>query len=293
MKVQPTLKRFILKSRIGSKIVNLLKHRIGRKIANLYRHYHTDCFVISYPKCGRTWLMVMLAKALALHFEDPRDIVIDPMDVVRNNYQRGPLIRFTHDRSAKSPAVETNQGEERYQQYTRKKVIFLVRDPRDVLVSNYFQRARRRNESHNLGYFIRHQWWGIDRVVAFMKGWYEHRHVPSDFLLVRYEDLYRDTAAELRRILTFLNLEDVSDEIVRTSVDYASFDNMLKMSLNELSEEPSLAPADPQDPESFKMRRGEIGGYKRYLSAADVEYVEERIRRNLPSFFRYTDLGIK
>ncbi len=68
---------------------------------------------------------------------------------------------------------------------------------------------------------------------------------------------------------------------------------MLKMSLNELSEEPGFAPADPQDPESFKMRRGEIGGYKRYLSAADVEYVEERIRRNLPSFFRYTDLGIK
>ncbi|MCH6568301.1 MAG: hypothetical protein IH801_08085 [Nitrospinae bacterium] len=68
---------------------------------------------------------------------------------------------------------------------------------------------------------------------------------------------------------------------------------MLKMSLNELSEEPRLAPADPQDPESFKVRRGEIGGHKRYLSAADVEYVEERIRRNIPSLFRYTDSGVK
>ena len=283
MKVQPALKRFILKS------------RIGRKIVNLYFHYHTDCYVISFPKCGRTWLMVMLAKALALHFEDPRDIVIDPMDVVRNNYQRGPLIRFTHDGILKSPAVVTKQGEKQYQQYTRKKVVFLVRDPRDVLVSNYFQRARRMDDIHGLSLkeFVRHPFWGVDRVVAFMKGWNEHRHVPSDFLLVRYEDLYRDTAAELRRILTFLNLEDVSDEIVRTSVDYASFDNMLKMSLNELSEEPRFAPADPQDPESFKMRKGEIGGYKRYLSAADVEYVEERIRRNLPSFFGYTDLGIK
>ncbi|MCH7768386.1 MAG: sulfotransferase domain-containing protein [Nitrospinae bacterium] len=291
MKVQPALKRFILKSRIGRKIVNLLKHRIGRKIANLYRHYHTDCYVISYPKCGRTWLRVMLAKALALYFGDPRDIVFDPIDVIRNNYQRGPLIRFTHDGIFKSPAIVTKPGEKRYQQYTRKKVVFLVRDPRDVLVSNYFQRARRRNESYDLGYFVRHQWWGIDRVVAFMKGWYEHRHVPSDFLLVRYEDLHRNPAGELHRILTFVDLEDVSDEIVRTSVDYASFDNMLKMSLNELSEEPRLAPADPQDPESFKMRRGEIGGYKRYLSAADVEYVEERIRRELPLSFGYTHSG--
>jgi len=283
MKVQPALKRFILKTRIGS------------KIASLYRHYQTDCYVISYPKCGRTWLRVMLAKALALHFEDPRDIVIDPMEVVRNNNQRGPIIQFTHERSAKSPAVETKQGEKRYQQYTHKKIIFLVRDPRDVLVSHYFQQTRRRGNYHDLSLkdFVRHPLWGADRVVAFMKGWYEHRGVPSDFLLVRYEDLHRNPAGELHRILTFVDLEDVSDEIVRTSVDYASFDNMLKMSLNELSEESRLAPADPQDPESFKMRRGEIGGYKRYLSAADVEYVEERIRRNLPSFFRYTDLGIK
>jgi len=171
----------------------------------------------------------------------------------------------------------------------------LVRDPRDALVSYYFHSTRRRDDNHELSLkdFVKHPWWGADRIVAFMKGWHEHRHVPSDFLLVRYEDLHRDTAAELRRILAFLNLEDVSDEIVRTSVDYASFDNMLKMSLNELSEEPRLAPADPQDPESFKMRKGEIGGYRRYLSAADVEYVEESIRRNLPSFFGYTDLGIK
>ena len=68
---------------------------------------------------------------------------------------------------------------------------------------------------------------------------------------------------------------------------------MLKMSLNELSEENILAPADSQDPESFKVRRGEIGGYVRYLSTADVEYVEERIRRNIPSLFRYTDSGVK
>lgn len=279
MKVQPALKRFILKS------------RIGRKIVNLYFHYHTDCYVISFPKCGRTWLRVMLAKALALYFGDPRDIVFDPMDVVRNNYQRGPLIRFTHGRVNKPPIVEAKHSEERYQKYARKKVIFLVRDPRDVLVSYYFQRTRRKNESYDLGYFVRHQWWGIDRVVAFMKGWYEHRHVPSDFLLVRYEDLHRNPAGELHRILTFVDLEDVSDEIVRTSVDYASFDNMLKMSLNELSEEPRLAPADPLDPKSFKMRRGEIGGYKRYLSAADVEYVEERIRRELPLSFGYTHSG--
>jgi hypothetical protein len=125
-------------------------------------------------------------------------------------------------------------------------------------------------------------------MIAFVKGWYEHRHVPSDFLLVRYEDLHHDPAAELRRILAFVGL-NVSDEIIEASVDYASFDNLRKMSLS--AKFPRLSPTNLQDPESFKVRRGEVGGYRRYLSIPDVEYINERMHRELPSCFGYAGLG--
>jgi len=39
-----------------------------------------------------------------------------------------------------------------------------------------------------------------------------------------------------------------------------------------------LQPADASDPESYKVRRGEIGGYRHYLSAADIAYLEGKMR---------------
>jgi hypothetical protein len=124
--------------------------------------------------------------------------------------------------------------------------------------------------------------------MTYMRDWYEHRHVPLDFLLVRYEDILRDAAAELRRILAFVNLSAASDKLIRDSVDYASFEHMRKMSLNELAENLRLAPTDPRDPDSFKIRKGKVGGYVEYLSTADVEYIEARMRRDLPHAFGYT-----
>jgi hypothetical protein len=216
---------------------------------DIYRHHRTDCYVISHPKCGRTWLMVMLAKASA----------------------------------------GKQYSERNYHLYRKKRVIFLIRDPRDVLVSHYWHLTLRKRQFHDsLSDFVKHPWWGIDRVIAFMEGWYEHRHVPVDFLLVRYEDLQQDAAAQLRRVLTFVNLPDISDETVRTAVDYASFENMRRMSLNELADNPRFATPDRDAPESFKVRKGEVGGYTDYLSTADMEYIEERMRRGLPAVFGYT-----
>ena len=34
-----------------------------------YYDKHSDVYLISYPKCGRTWLRVMIAKAIAIHFQ--------------------------------------------------------------------------------------------------------------------------------------------------------------------------------------------------------------------------------
>lgn len=64
----------------------------------LYFHRLTECYVTSHPKCGRTWLKVMLAKALALHFGMTQALVYDPVKVIRENRLEGPLVRFTHDR---------------------------------------------------------------------------------------------------------------------------------------------------------------------------------------------------
>jgi hypothetical protein len=257
-----------------------------------YDHYRAEYCVISYPKCGRTWLRVMLAKTLALHFEDPREVVFEPKDVIRNVNQSGPRIRFTHDRVARYTFEALERPEKGYCRYRRKRVIFLVRDPRDVLISLYFHLSHRRlfeGVPSDISQFIRHPLYGAEKAIRFMQGWWKHRHVPLDFHLVRYEDLHRDTATELRRVLLFMDLGDISGKTIQASVNYADFDSLRRMSVNELREVDKIAPTDPQNPESFKMRRGKVGTYSEYLSAVDVEYIEERMDRMLPTSLGYAD----
>jgi hypothetical protein len=257
------------------------------RVKEAYRHYRTDCYVISYPKCGRTWLRTMLAKALAIYFNDPREIVWDPRDVVETVHKRTPFIQFTHA-GVDSPPEAAGQGQRRsYYRYRNKRVIFMVRDPRDVLVSYYFQKTRRESEECTLREFVRHPWWGADRVIPYMTEWYEHRNVPVDFLLLRYEDMHYDAAGELGRALAFVGLAPVPDRLITSAVEYACFENMRQLSLSDLRDNLRLAPSDPQDPESYKIRRGEVGGYLEYLSSADIQYIEQRMRRELTCSLGY------
>ena len=45
-----------------------------------------------------------------------------------------------------------------------------------------------------------------------------------------------------------------------------------------------LQPGDVNDPESYKVRRGKIGGYVDYLDPSDVEYADQAMSALDPRF---------
>src|SRR5688572_7569791 len=66
------------------------------KLSRWIKQSAADVFLISYPKCGRTWLRVMLEKTLQLHFDCPE------IDLVKSNFSIPPkpgipIIRVAHD----------------------------------------------------------------------------------------------------------------------------------------------------------------------------------------------------
>jgi hypothetical protein len=157
------------------------------------------------------------------------------------------------------------------------------------MVSYYFHKTRRQKGAYGraLSDFIRDPLWGMDRLEEFMDKWYQHRHIPKDLMVLRYEDLHVNSQRELRRILNFLNLDKVSDEIIYSAVEHSTFDNLRSMSVGELRKVHTIAPTDPEDPQTFKIREGKVGGYVDYLSAADVAYIEEKMHRELWAYFGY------
>jgi len=233
-----------------------LRSIIPGKFRRWFIHKRVEVYLISYPKCGRTWLRLMIGKALALYFSK--------------------------------------------EHFRDKNVIFLVRDPRDVIVSSYFEfkkrnalfgtprtKNQRLSVNSELSEFIFQPHGGFDTILKYYNIWAENRHVPKEFLLVRYEDLHRSPEAELQRVLNFLGLNEVPQEIVRAAVQFASFENMRRMEAEGRFESSMLKPGDQRDEESYKTRKGEISGFKRYLKDREIEVLNQKMRAQLSPFFGY------
>ncbi len=235
-----------------------------------------DIFLVSFPKAGRTWLRVLLGKAICDLYGLENRLIFRPVELTKA--ARLPVMIATHDESI--PIQENGFAPLRpdKSKYRDKKIIFMVRDPRDVLVSFYFQATRRSDLFRGpISEFIRNEDFGIRRLLGFYEIWSAARNVPRDFLLVRYEDLHENAGTILRSALQLFGILNAEDEIIERAVQFAQFENMKKLEREGYFESPKLRPADPRDPDSFKVRRGKIGGYRDYLSGTDSKFLNRTI----------------
>lgn len=272
----------------------------------------TDAFLISFPKSGRTWLRLMLGRTFQNHYTiDHPDWLrhVMELDILPDLEPRVPLVRVTHDAYPdwKKPSELDRPGA----RYRRSRVIFLVRDPRDVAVSLFFEHSKRlspkkaeRLQSHkaalralpagrvrqyegNIDDFVRGEIGGFDTIVRYFNLWAEDRGIPEGFLLVRYEDLHDDPAREVRRILGFLGRSDIDDRCMAEAIEFAKFDNMRKLEEQNALGDARLKPGDKNDEESYKTRKGKAGGFVDHLSPATVADLTQRMERDLSPYFGY------
>jgi hypothetical protein len=232
-------------------------------------------FIVSYPKTGRTWLRVMLGKAISLKYHLDEKFVLDTLRMTK---QAGmsPSV-FSHDgpfllqNNVPYHELKFNRG-----LYGNKKVIFLVRDIRDTLVSSYFQQSKRTKvEKFNLGDFIRDERFGARKIVTFYNLWFTHREVPKDFLLIRYEEMHSKPTEVLRSVMAFLNSGEVEQVVLDAAVSYGSFNHMRNMEEKNAFGDSMLRPGTENDNDSYKVRRGKIGGFVDYFTKEDLGYVDE------------------
>jgi alcohol sulfotransferase len=178
--------------------------------------------------------------------------------------QQAPLILVTH------------RGYER-SLFLRRPVVFMVRDPRDVLVSAFFHATRHKHRfSGTLDDFIADKAQGLPAIVSYLNGWAEGLQGRRSAVL-SYEELTRDTMGESARIIEFLGLAP-AETALSEAVNAARFETM-----RELERQGGL-PAheyDRADEESLRMRRGKVGGFEDYLSDAQIGRILDRCRKEL------------
>ena len=266
----------------------MLKKRIRKSYREFRKRRETDIYILSFPKCGRTWLRMLLGQAIQSHFrrtdEDPTELF-----KITRRIEEMPTVRFTHDDDPqwKRPA-EIQRSKRRYR---NKKVVFLVRDPRDAVVSNFFQKRYRDfgNKAFDgtLSEFVRSEVGGLHSLVTFYNVWAKAKDRPKDFLLMRYESLHEDTHGEVARLLEFVGLEEQDPSLIERAVEASSFENMRKMESSKSLSKNRMRPKDESDPRSYKMRKGKVGGYREQLTDDDIGYIDEVIREQLDPLYEW------
>jgi len=236
-----------------------------------------EVLIVSYPKCGRTWLRVMLGRALCHQFDLDERRLMSTLALSRAAALRPT--RFVHDGAGGVDGIRWDEQSRDRSLFRGRSVVLLVRDPRDVMVSSYFQASRRMGAyAGSLGEFVRDDCFGVRSVLAMYGVWEQSRSVPRDFLLLRYEDLHRDPAAALCSLLAVMGLMSPDQAAVAAAVHHGAFDRMRELERSAGFDEKKLRPGDPTDSESYKVRRGKVGGFVDYLAPGDIAWLEERMR---------------
>ncbi|MEL7357002.1 MAG: sulfotransferase domain-containing protein [Cyanobacteria bacterium J06560_6] len=239
-----------------------------------------DYLLLSLTNCGRTWLRVILGRAMQLHYDIEEGINLHDLFRFSETVPLIPAIKPMHEKYGQFG-----------NRYEGQKVILLSRDPRDALVSRYHQQSRK-PQSNTLSFDSLEDYItaGVDLAayIQFYNDWQRHRDTAKDFLLVRYEDMKVDTLKEVSRVFDFLQMSVSVDE-VQQAIDYASFKNMRKMEL-EGSQQVRTGVMSARDvgvPESFKVRKGSVGGYRTELSDEAIAYLDSTVQTQLDPVYGY------
>ena len=253
-----------------------------------------DSLVCCHTKSGRTWLRVMLSHLYHLRYDIPATEVLK-FDNLHGLEPAIPKICFTH--RIEWPSFSLGGGTVRIP--SEKRVLFLVRDPRDVAVSFHFHVVHRASErelyrkgiseearSLSLYDFMVHPELGVPRVIRFMNEWYAALPQFSNAKLVRYEDLRARTEEQLAEVVAFLD-QDFDEELIRKATSFASFENLSRKESENFFEDDRLQPRSPDNPETFKVRRGKIGGYRDYFDEEQVRTLDGLVRGTLVPDYGY------
>ncbi|MDX6749191.1 sulfotransferase domain-containing protein [Geminicoccaceae bacterium 1502E] len=255
-----------------------------------------DAVVVSFGKSGRTWLRVMVSRFYQVKHGLSERVLIG-FDNMHLRNTAIPRLFFTHDNYLKDFTGHDSSKED----YYGRKVVLLVRHPADVAVSQYHQwkfRMRPGKKTINdypehgrevsIFDFVAKEQAGLAKVVEFMNGWAREMPRLGEPLVVRYEDMRKDPAEAMRRLTAFLGTPGTEEQI-EEAVRFASFENMRKMETQRTFwlSGGRMVPKDRSNPQSFKTRRGKVGGWRDYFSEEEAAEIDRLVDATLEKGFGY------
>jgi hypothetical protein len=248
-----------------SRVTDVLFRRL--KIERDITVYPDDVFLTSYPRSGNTWMRFLVGNLI--HQNEP---------VTFLNLERLLPDMYIHsDREMRNmPRPRVIKSHECFDP-RYKRIVYIVRDPRDVAVSNYYWELKKGSfsEGFSMQDFV-HRWmssgywprignWG-DHVAS----WLSTRRNHSDFVLLRYEDLMSEPEVQLAKVARLLQIDPTRDRLAR-AIELSSADRMRKLENKEGGK--WLQTKYTRQDAPF-VRKAASGGWKAVLPPESVALIE-------------------
>ena len=271
-------------------------------------------WLASYPKSGNTWFRMLLANLLA---DSDRAVPLNTLlfRAAIDNGRFGELAGVAFDdlnweemdrlipaflrldlakssalrprrlyRKVHSAYVVNRAGKALFPNDATAGAVYIVRNPLDVAASWAFHSGLSfaRSTAHlndrcaTMG--GPHRKMCRERLLDWSGNVRSWSQAPFPVLVLRYEDLLADTAAELRRAVRFLRLEDVSEARLRRAVAHSSFARLRRI------EERKGFVEKPQTSAGRFFREGRAGGWREHLSAAQARLLVHKHWATMEAF---------
>jgi len=213
--------------------------------------------LVAFPKTGASWFSLSLA-ALGV-------------DILPFHASNG------HGRNLPFQPLEDKQIER------AGRLVALFRDPRDTVVSGYWQcHARTHQFRGTLREFLLHPWHGIEKQVAFDFALMElSGRIPSRS--VTYDAMHADGAGLLRTLAGFLG-RPTSGERAQAVFEACRIDRLraLELAGEFAGRDTNKRPIKPKpgEPNTLRFRRGIVGSHRDEMSAEDIATCDEILAKH-------------
>jgi hypothetical protein len=232
-----------------------------------------DVFLVSYPRSGNTWTRFLIGNLI---YQD------EPITFA-NIESRLPEIYFNPDRVMRRlPRPRILKSHECFQPHYRR-IIYIVRDPRDVAVSFYHHNIKAGNISEDYAIeefvprFINSEFdakWGswADHVLS----WLLLRQNSPTFILLRYETMKKCPEEELAKVASFLQKSsfraiDSSLEKLQRAIELSSPERMRALEKQQSSQ--WVLTRETRSDKPF-VRSATSGGWKSQLPEQSIAAIE-------------------
>jgi hypothetical protein len=213
-----------------------------------------------------------------------KDMPFDPNDDIQlTSFKRFdiPTLEFTHAGANNRSAFWRFEGIK--DTVSEKRVVLLVRDPRDTILSYYHHTSKREGEyDGTLSEFIRDPHVGFARLLIYLNAlMLDTEEFADDHVLVSYEQLHNEPEKAIKDVLSFLDIT-IDNKLMKEAIEFARFDNIKDMERSGKLDNGRFGEGTDGGEDSYKARKGKMGSYQEEMSDADIYFCNTLMNALLP-----------